>query len=72
MRQEHPLVIALEADTWTLMPITATGEPGFDSGVTKTKLSRIAPLTIDEISTDMKFYDPHSSKSMFSLPLGGR
>lgn len=28
MREEHPLMIALEADSWTLMPITATAEPG--------------------------------------------
>ena len=65
-------MIALEADIGTLMPITATGEPGLDSSVTKAKPSRIAPLTVDEIPTDIKFRDPHSSKSMFSLPLGGR
>ena len=65
-------MIALEADIGTLMPITATGEPGLNSSVTKAKPSRIAPLTVDEIPTDIKFRDPHSSKSMFSLPLGGR
>ena len=65
-------MIALEADIWTLMPITATGEPGIDSGVMKTQASRIAPLTVDEILTDIKFRDTNSSKKMFSLPLGGR
>ncbi|MGZ8382333.1 MAG: hypothetical protein ACXWWH_12180 [Nitrospira sp.] len=70
-REEHPLMIALEADSWTLMPITATAEPGIDSGITKTQSSRIATLTIDDIPTDIKFRDPHSSKNMFSLPLEG-
>ena len=64
-------MIALEADMWTLMPITATGEPWVDSGIMKTKPSRIAPLTIDEIPTDIKFRDPYSSRSMFSLPWEG-
>ncbi len=64
-------MIALEADIWTLMPITATGEPGTDSGITKRLSSRITPLTIDEIPTDIKFCDPHSSKRMFSLPWEG-
>ncbi len=64
-------MIALEADIWTLMPLTATGESGFDSGIMKTKPFRIAPLTIDEIPTAIKFREPHSSKSMFSLPWEG-
>jgi hypothetical protein len=64
-------MIALEADIWNLMPITATAETGVDSGITKTLSSRIATLTIDEIPTDSKFRDPHSSKRMFSLPWEG-
>jgi hypothetical protein len=64
-------MIALEADMWTLMPITATGEPGVDSRVMKAQPSRIAPLSIDEIPTDIKFRDPDSSKRMFSLPWEG-
>jgi hypothetical protein len=64
-------MIALEADMWTLMPITATGEPGLDSRVMKAQPSRIAPLTIDEIPTDIKFRDQNSSKKMFSLPWEG-
>ncbi len=71
MREEHPLMIALEADSWTLMPITATAEPGVDSSITKTQSSRIASLTIDDLPTDIKFRDPNSSKNMFSLPLEG-
>jgi len=70
-REEHPLMIALEVDSWTLMPISATAEPEVDSGVTKTQPSRIATLTIDYIQTDIKFRDPYSSKNMFSLPLEG-
>lgn len=30
------------------------------------------PATVDEIKITIRFRDPHSSKSMFSLPLGGR
>lgn len=65
-------MIARGADIWNLMPITATAEPGIDSGVTKAQAARIAPLTIGEIRTDIGFRDPNSSKRMFSLPLGGR
>jgi hypothetical protein len=72
MREEHPLMIALAADMWNLMPIIATVELGIDSGATKTQAPRIAPLIIGEIPTDIEFRDPHSSKKMFSLPLGGR
>ena len=54
------------------MSITVTAESGIDSGIMKRLSSRIAPLTIDEIPTDITFRDPHSSKSMLSLPLGGR
>jgi hypothetical protein len=64
-------VIALEVDVWILMPIAATGEPGIDSGTTKTQSSRIAPLTIDDILTDIRYREPNSSKSMFSLPWEG-
>ncbi len=65
-------MIALEAERWTLMPITATAEPGVGSGVTKTEASRIAPLTIDEILTDIKFRDPNSLKKNIFFTLGGR
>lgn len=64
-------MIALEADNWILMPITATAETGVDSSITKTQSSRIALLTIDEIPTDITFRDPNSSKRMFSLPWEG-
>ncbi|NGZ03456.1 MAG: hypothetical protein CV090_10440 [Nitrospira sp. WS238] len=58
-------MIALEADIGTLMPITATGEPGLDSSVTKAKPSRIAPLTIDEIPIVMKFRDHIRRRACF-------
>ena len=64
-------MIALEADRWTFMPITATAEPGVDSSITKTQSSRIAALTIDDSLTDIRFRDPNSSKRMFSLPWEG-
>ncbi len=64
-------MIALEEDTWVLMPITATAETGVDSSITRTQSSRITPLTIDEIPTNTKFRDPNSSKRMFSLPWEG-
>ncbi|MDF0668687.1 MAG: hypothetical protein P0119_21765 [Nitrospira sp.] len=54
------------------MPITATAEPGVGSGVTTTEASRIAPLTIDEILTDIKFRDPNSLKKNIFFTLGGR
>lgn len=54
------------------MPITATAEPGIDSAETKTQSSCIVPLIIGEMQTAIEFRDPHSSKEMFSLPLGGR
>lgn len=73
VREEYSLVIALVAGILTLMPIIEPGEPGIDSRVTQTQATRIAPLTIDEIPTGTTlFRDPHSSKKMFSLPLGGR
>ena len=69
MREEHHLMIALEADIWILMSITATGESGVDSSAMKTKTSRIAPLTIDDTLTHIRgYHDPNSSKRMFSLP----
>jgi hypothetical protein len=64
-------MIALEADNWTLMPITATAEPGINSGVTKTRSSRIASLAITGRLTDLRFCDQNSSKNMFSLLLEG-
>ncbi len=71
MRQEHSLMIALVADGWNIMSITERAESEVDSSITKTQSSRIAPLTIDEIPTDIKFLDPNSSKRMFSLPWEG-
>src|SRR6185437_11226638 len=68
VREEHPLLIALEADWWTLMPRTAIVEPGVDSSLTRTHSSRLAALTIDERLTDSRFRDPNSSKNMVSLP----
>ncbi|MDI3464686.1 MAG: hypothetical protein OJF50_003507 [Nitrospira sp.] len=72
MREEYPLLIALEADRWTLMPRTATAEPGGDSSRTMTHSSRLAALTIDDRLTDIRFRDSNSSKNMVSLPWGGR
>ncbi len=62
----------VRGDGWTLMPITATVEPGVDSTETKTQVFRIIQLIIGEMQTNIEFRDPHSSKNMFSLPLGGR
>lgn len=64
-------MIALEADSWTLMPITATAESGADLSITKTQSSRIASLTIDERLTDIRFRDHKSSNRMVSLPWEG-
>ncbi len=64
-------MIALEADMWTLMSITAATEPGVDSSITKTQSSRIVPPAIGEIPTDIRFRGPNSSKNMFSLPWEG-
>ena len=72
LREEHHLMIALEADIWILMSITATGEPGVDSSAMQTQASRITPLTIDDTLTHIRGYrDPNSSKRMFSLPWEG-
>jgi hypothetical protein len=50
MQQKHPLLVALEADRWTLMSITAPAEP-------------VALLTIDETDGSQiarpKFVDEH-------------
>ena len=64
-------MIALEADSWTFMPITATAEPWGDLSITKTQSSRVASVTIDDLPTDIKFGDQNSSTSMFSLSLEG-
>jgi hypothetical protein len=64
-------MIALEADSWTLMPITATAEPWADLSITKTQSSRVTSVTTDDLPTDIKFGDQNSSKNMFSLPLEG-
>jgi len=66
--EEYPLLIALEAETWTFMPITAPAEPGIESSLTQTPSSRIASLTIDDRLTDIRFRDPNSWKNMASLP----
>jgi hypothetical protein len=71
MRQEQPLLIALEADRWTLMSIMAPSEPGIEPNLTKTPPSRCAALTIDDrldISTDLRLRDQNSSKNMVALP----
>lgn len=71
MREEHPLMIALEVGVLMLMPIAATGEPAIDSSVAKTQWNRIDPLTVDDRLTDVRCRDQYSSKSMFSLPWEG-
>ena len=71
MREEHPLIIALEVEIRTFMRMTATAEPGVGFGGTPTKTSCIGQLIIDEIPAALTFHDPHSSKSMFSLPWEG-
>ena len=63
MQEEYPLLIALEAERWTLMPITATAEPEGDSSRTQMHASHLASLTIDERLTDL-----NSSKNMVSVP----
>src|SRR5574337_1051436 len=68
VEEEHPLLIALEAERWTLMPRTAPAEPGVDSSSTKTQSSRLASLIIGDRLTDIRFRDPNSSKNMVSLP----
>ncbi|MDI3464692.1 MAG: hypothetical protein OJF50_003513 [Nitrospira sp.] len=68
MREEYPLLIALEADGWTLMPRTATAGPRVDSSSMKAQSSRIASLTIDDLLTDIRFRDSNSSKNMVALP----
>ncbi|MDH5741366.1 MAG: hypothetical protein OEY77_13685 [Nitrospira sp.] len=65
-------MIALEADIWNLMPITETAETGVDSSVTKAQSSRIAPLTIDEIPTDIKLSRPKFVDENVFFTLGGR
>jgi len=64
-------MIALEADSWTLMPITATAEPWADLSITKTQLFRVTSVPTDDLPTDIKFGDQNSSMNMFSLPLEG-
>ena len=68
MREEYPLLIALEADRWTLMSIHHTSEPGIESSLTPTHSSQIARLTIDERLTNLRLRDPNLSKHMVSLP----
>ena len=64
-------MIALEADSWTSMPITATAELWGNVSITKAQSSRVAAVTIDDLPTDIKFGDLHSPKNMFSLPWEG-
>jgi hypothetical protein len=68
MREEHPLLVALEEDRRTLMPRTATAESGVESNRTQVRSSRIAALTIDEGLTDLRLRNPHSSQHMVALP----
>jgi len=68
VQEEYPLLIALEAERWTLMPITATAEPEGDSSRTQMHASHLASLTIDERLTDLRLRDPNSSKNMVSVP----
>ena len=69
MREEHPLLIALEADRWTLMSINHTSQPGIESSRTQTPSSRIAALTNHrERLTNRRWRDPNSSTHMVALP----
>jgi hypothetical protein len=68
MRDEHPLLIALEADRWIFMPRTAPVEPGIESSLTQTPSSRIAALTIGDRLTNLRLRAKNSSKNMVALP----
>jgi hypothetical protein len=67
MRAEHPLLIALEAERWTFMPISATAKPGIVSSLTQNHSSQIAALPIDERLTNLRLRGPNSSKNIVSL-----
>ncbi len=56
---------------WAFMPISTTAELEVDSSITKAQLSRIGTLITGDIPADIRFRDPNSSKSMFSLPWEG-
>jgi len=64
-------MIALEADSWTLMPITATAEPWGDVSITKTQSSRVASVTIDDLPTDIKIWRPKFVEGYVFFTLGG-
>lgn len=71
MREEHPFMIALEADNRVLMPIVAIAGFGGDSSVTKMQSSHVVSLLTGEMPADIRFRDQDSSKNMFSLPWEG-
>jgi hypothetical protein len=54
------------------MPITATAEPGVESSLAQTRSSRFTALTNDDRLMDLRLRDPHSSKNMVALSVGGR
>ena len=64
MREEHPLLIALEADRRIFMPRIATAKPRDVSSLRQIPSFWIATLTVDDRLTDLqiarsKFVDEH-------------
>ncbi|OQW30796.1 MAG: hypothetical protein A4E19_08570 [Nitrospira sp. SG-bin1] len=72
MRQEHPLLIALEAERWMFMSRTTPAEPGIKSSLTQTSSSRIASLTIDNRLTDLQIARPQFVEAHGFFTVGGR
>ena len=66
--EEHPFLIALEAERWIFMSITAPAEPGIESSLTQMHSSRIAALTNDDRLMNLRLRNPKSSKHMVALP----
>ena len=68
MREEHPLLIALEADRRILMSINHTSRTGDRAEFYQTPSSRIAALTIDDRLMSRRLRNPNSSTHMVALP----
>ncbi|MDF0652403.1 MAG: hypothetical protein P0121_13150 [Nitrospira sp.] len=54
------------------MPRTATVEPRVDSSLTKTPLSRLASLAVDDRLTEIRFRDPKFVEEHVFFTVGGR
>jgi hypothetical protein len=67
MRAEHPLLIALEAERWTLMSMYHTSRTG--DRVESHADALVSDRLADRRETDeSQIARPHSSKHMVSLP----